>query len=110
MSGAAGDDEIGIAGAPHNRGGRYPEPFGGQLRERGLMALAGALRADDHLDPAFGANQDFGALARSPAGGFDVVADRDAAAQSAPPRRAPTPGKSVPVGELHRLPHHADVV
>ena len=39
---------------------RHAEPFGDELREAGLVALAGRQRADHDVDRAFRLHRDFG--------------------------------------------------
>ena len=71
---------------------RHAEPFGDELREARLMALAGGHGAHHQLDPAFGKDGDLGALARRAAGDLDIIGDADAAqpaAARAPRRGAP---------------------
>ena len=83
MRAAAGDDKIGIAGAQGDCRRRHAEPFGDKLRECRLVALAGALRAEDQVNAIVGPHQDLGALARGAARRLDIVRNRDAAAEPA---------------------------
>ena len=68
--------------------GRHAQPFGGELREAGGMALARGERADHDLDAAVGPHRHLGALVRRAALEFDVAGEAEAAPQAARPRPA----------------------
>ncbi len=58
---------------------RHAEPFGDELRETRLVALALRDNADDEFDKTVGRHRDLGLLARHAGGNIDVIADADAA-------------------------------
>ncbi len=89
MSVSSGDD-------PHFLE-RHAEPFVDQLREARLVALTVRHRADDDVDPAVALDGDFGAFARLPGGGVDIVGDGDAAVFAALARFGAARGEAVPV-------------
>src|SRR5204863_7706576 len=84
MRAAANRDAVRVAGDELDAVDRYAEPFGHQLREAGLVALALRGRADDDLHGAahraFRLHRDLGLLARRAGRGVDVIGDTDAAA------------------------------
>ena len=79
MRAAADRDAIGIAGDEAHGLDRHAEPFGDELREARLVALALRDDADDKLDEAVGRHRDFRFLARHAGRDVDVIADPDAA-------------------------------
>ena len=79
MRAAADRDPVGVAGDEAHALDRHAEPFGDELREARLVALALRDDADDELDEAVGRHGDLGLLARHAGGDVDVIADADAA-------------------------------
>ena len=108
MRAAAGRDPRGVVRDVIDAVERHAEPFGDELGEARLVALAGRHRAHHQLDPALGQHGDLGALARRAAGDLDIIGDADAAQpaaslcrrrgapESRPNRRAPAPCPSPP--------------
>src|SRR5947209_5039617 len=87
---------------------RHAEPFAGELREAGLMALAARHRADHDLDRALGLDGDDRALLRRAALRFDIAAEPDAAPPAARLRLRLASGEPVPIGQFeHRVEHRA---
>src|SRR5712675_2380388 len=84
MRAAADRDAVGVAGDQLDAVDRHAEPFGDQLREAGLVALALRRGADHNLDGAahraIRLHRDLGLLARRAGRGVDVIGDADAAA------------------------------
>src|SRR5215831_2038523 len=97
MGAAADGDAVGIAGDHVHGLERYAEPFGDELGEAGLVALALRGDADHQFDDALGLDQNLGLLARHAGRDIDVVGDADAAAFSAFFRLAAAPWKTGPV-------------
>ena len=70
--------------------------------KRGLVALAGRERADDHVDPTpSGPHGDLRPLARRAGGDLDVVGEADAAVAPAPARLRAARLEAGPVGQRH---------
>ena len=82
---------------------RHAEPFGDELGEARLVALAVGDGADHDVDAAVRVHGDLGALARDAGRGIDVVGDADAAALAAPARLRAARREARPVAQLERL-------
>ena len=102
MRAAARLHAIGVVGDEIDAVEGHAEPFGQELREARLVALAAIHRAEHQFDPALGADRDLGALARRAAGAFDVIGDADAAQLAAPLRLGAARRKAVAIGEAQR--------
>ncbi len=110
MRAAADRDPVGVAGDEAHAVERHAEPFGDQLRERRLVALALRHGADEDLDLALGQYRHLGLLARRAGRGVDIVGDADAAAFAARPRLGAPRRQTVPVGQPQHLLHHLMVM
>ncbi len=86
MRPAASRDRIRVTGDQTHALERDAEPFGDELREARLVALATRQRADHDVDEAVQRDRDLGALARNSAGQLDIVGDADAAQLPVPAR------------------------
>jgi hypothetical protein len=80
---AALGQRLGIALADADLLHRDAELVGGEHGIGGLVALAGGLRADEHVDHAVLGEHHLGVLRRPAAGGFQVVGHADAAPPAA---------------------------
>src|SRR5438552_1011287 len=65
---------------------RHLDEVGHHLREARLVPLPARLRADDHVDAAFGAHGDLRLLLRSADGGLDIICEAEAEQPAALPR------------------------
>ena len=94
-----GADAVGVVRDEIDAFERHAEPFGNELGEAGLVALAAVHRAEHQLDAALRADRHLGALARRAAGAFDVIGDADAAQLAVSFRRRLAGGKALLIGE-----------
>src|SRR5271169_1074582 len=106
MRAAALLDDIGVALDDVNVVERYTEPLRHALGKGGLVALPAGERADHDIDAPLRVHGDVGALARIAEGGFDVVAESDAAQPLTFARLGTAVLKPFPVAKLHRAIHH----
>ena len=106
MRAAAFFDDVGVAFEDVHVVERHPEPFRDALRKSRFVALSARQGADDDIDPAFRTNGDIGSLARIAAGGFQIVAQADAAQTFSPARFGAAAFEALPVAELHGAIHH----
>ena len=98
MGAAAGDDNISVAEDDAHRFERHHQKIGDHLGEARLMALAGGLGADDHVDMV-GADRDAGLLLWRADGGLDIIGEPAPAQQAALGGGAAAGGKAVPIGK-----------
>ena len=87
--------------------GVHAEQVRHHLREAGLVALAGRLRADRRARPCRRRHRHLDALVRDADRRLDVVGDADAAQPAALLRLARRAGKALPVGHVQHALHVA---
>ena len=99
MRAASDRRELGVSGEEAHLRHAYAQPLGDELREAGLVALAGRQRPEHDIDSALRTYEDFGALARCAGVELHVVAQADAAQPAALARGRAARLEPRPVGK-----------
>ena len=101
MRAAAGAHHVGVTHDNAHAFDRHLQQIRHHLREAGLVALPGRLRADDDVDAALGLDGDAGLFLGRADRGLDIIGEAEPQQSAALFRRAPARLEAVPVGDAH---------